>query len=261
MNIKTPSQLWLGVFVCLGFAVAAEARCLPPAKLEAATVKTVVDGDTLRLTDGRLVRLIGVNTPEMARDDRPAQPFAETATAAVSKWLGHKVWLAPGEDTQDRYGRTLAAVYRERDYAHLGEYLLTRGLGWQVSVPPNLADVACLGAAEKKARKAKRGVWQQPEITTARSLTRSDTGFRRITGSVSRVAHTRHATWIELDDSLSLRISQRDLHYFDGLHLPSLVGRELTVRGWLIYRDKHSAKHPAHMMPLRHPAMLEAIEE
>lgn len=261
MNIKTPSQSWLGVFVCLWFTVAAEARCLPPADLQPATVKTVVDGDTLRLADGRLVRLIGVNTPEMARDERPAQPFAEEATAAVRQWLGRKVWLAPGEEALDRYGRTLAAVYRERDYAHLGEYLLRRGLGWQVSVPPNLADIACLGAAEDKARKAERGVWAQPSVSAAQSLTPLDRGFRRVTGRVSRVAPTRHATWIELENALSLRVDEDDLHYFNGLHLPSLVGRELTVRGWLIYRDRHSAKHPAHMMSLRHPAMLEAIKE
>ena len=40
---------------------------------EIAVVDYIHDGDTLRLRDGRRVRLIGINTPELTRDNKPAE--------------------------------------------------------------------------------------------------------------------------------------------------------------------------------------------
>ena len=39
-------------------------------------VAKFVDGDTLILDPGEAIRLVGINTPEMARDGRPAEPLA-----------------------------------------------------------------------------------------------------------------------------------------------------------------------------------------
>ena len=57
MNSKAPGQLWLGVFVSvlyLALAPPVHALCPPPQNLQAARLDSVVDGDTLRLADGRL---------------------------------------------------------------------------------------------------------------------------------------------------------------------------------------------------------------
>ena len=45
-------------------------------------VADVHDGDTVRLVDGRKLRLIGFNTPELARDESPAEPLATEARQA-----------------------------------------------------------------------------------------------------------------------------------------------------------------------------------
>ncbi|MGV6807200.1 MAG: thermonuclease family protein, partial [bacterium] len=50
-----------------------ENRCAPFAPGEPVAVSRVIDGDTLHLVDGRRVRLIGVNTPEMGHGDEPDQ--------------------------------------------------------------------------------------------------------------------------------------------------------------------------------------------
>jgi endonuclease YncB( thermonuclease family) len=57
----------------------AQAFCPAPGKLPSVKVRHVVDGDTLRLEDGRSVRLIGLNAPELGRKGRAAEPFAEAA--------------------------------------------------------------------------------------------------------------------------------------------------------------------------------------
>ncbi|MBF3305298.1 thermonuclease family protein, partial [Pseudomonas aeruginosa] len=64
--------------VVSAFAGAAEA-CRPTGALQNVEVARVVDGDTVRLRDGRSVRLIGINAPELAHNGRTTEPFAEAA--------------------------------------------------------------------------------------------------------------------------------------------------------------------------------------
>ena len=42
-------------------------------------VKDAVDGDTLRLTDGRLVRYLGIDAPEIDHKTGRADPFGHAA--------------------------------------------------------------------------------------------------------------------------------------------------------------------------------------
>ena len=51
----------------------------PASQLEAVSVQRVVDGDTVRLRDGRSVRMIGLNTPELGKKGRSDEPFAMAA--------------------------------------------------------------------------------------------------------------------------------------------------------------------------------------
>jgi micrococcal nuclease len=78
-------------------------------KTEQATVRNVYDGDTLTLTDGRRVRLLGIDTPEL----KEKQPFAQEARDYTKSHCENKtVYLQfDNGDTQDHYGRTLAHVY------------------------------------------------------------------------------------------------------------------------------------------------------
>ena len=70
------ASLWGAFFVSglTGAPAALAAACpLLPGGQEV-VVRRVVDGDTLRLVDGRSVRLIGVNAPELGKSGGTAQP-------------------------------------------------------------------------------------------------------------------------------------------------------------------------------------------
>lgn len=99
--------------VVSAFAGAAEA-CRPTGALQNVEVARVVDGDTVRLRDGRSVRLIGINAPELAHNGRTTEPFAEAAKqrlqALVSASDG-RLALQPGRQARDHYGRTLAHLF------------------------------------------------------------------------------------------------------------------------------------------------------
>ena len=82
----------------------------------------MLDENTLRLPDGRRVRLPDVDTPELGR---PCAAQARDFTAARLAAAGD-VRLAPADPPRDHYGRLLADV--QLDGASLQEALLAAGL-------------------------------------------------------------------------------------------------------------------------------------
>ena len=61
--------------------------CVTPPNLEKATVRYAIDGDTVVLTDGRHVRLIGINAMELGHAGAADQPYATAARGALAKLL------------------------------------------------------------------------------------------------------------------------------------------------------------------------------
>jgi len=79
---------------------------------ETGRVAYVYDGDTVRLADGRHVRYIGIDTPEMDAATDRVRRLAEAAREANVKLVdGREVRLVFDVERADKYGRTLAYVY------------------------------------------------------------------------------------------------------------------------------------------------------
>ncbi|WP_133751048.1 thermonuclease family protein [Pseudomonas sp. LP_7_YM] len=244
------SAIWLG---------AANALCPAPANLPAAQVQRVVDGDTLRLNDGRSVRMIGLNAPETGKKGQSAQPFAEAAKRRLQALVDDsdgQVSLRIGEQATDRYGRTLANVYG-RDGENLEAILLAEGLGYLVAVSPNVALVDCQQAAEKAARQAGLGLWRNSPVQSADQI--GSGGFAVVSGRVSSVQHNRGGIWIELGDALVLRVAPDLVAEFDVAGLQALKGLQVEARGWVVDRSRRGGLKPGQsrwMMPITHPVML-----
>ena len=97
----------------------------------AVLVLRAVDGDTLLLEGGERVRLIGVDTPEIAHEGgRPAGRYGEEAAAFAKREMeGREVRLEYEGERLDKYGRTLAYVYREPDGFFLNAEIVKQGFG------------------------------------------------------------------------------------------------------------------------------------
>lgn len=236
------------------------AFCPTPVGLPVVGVKQVVDGDTLRLDDGRSVRLIGINAPEVAHKGRPAQHFAEQAKrrlqALVAASSG-QVAVQVGRQSKDHYGRTLAHVYAVQGQ-NLEAQLLAEGLGFQVAIAPNVALLTCQQAAERDARASRLGVWRESPLRTAAQL--NDSGFALVQGRVMKVEQNRGGLWLQLDGPLVLRVASKALPAFDQQALRALRGRTVEARGWVIDRARRGQQQSGQarwMLPLSHPAMLE----
>lgn len=224
---------------------------------EQVTVARIFDGDTVQLTDGRHLRFIAINTPERSHDNRPAEPLAEPAKRQLEALLAadKRLLLRFDQEKKDRHGRLLAHPYLHNG-RNLSQTLLQAGQGFHITVPPNLLFLDCYHEAEQTARQQQRGVWQQAYYRpqSASQLPARTTGFRRISGTVSRIGESRTAYWLNLGDNFALRLPKSDLSYFP-FAPESLLGKSLTVRGW-VYERRNELR-----MNLRHPASIEAISD
>jgi endonuclease YncB( thermonuclease family) len=269
--------VWSGVLFCALWAVfstqekspspspspspsATATACELRAGAEQVRWSLVHDGDTLTLADGRRVRVIGINTPEVA-DSGPGEPFADEATRAVRAYLSGSstVLLLPGAAHRDRYGRLLAHVFRP-DGGSLAAELLRRGLAWHVAVPPNLGYLDCYQGAQRVARTAARGVWSQ-EYLSSDHARRLQSGFRVLRAGIQRVVFKGN-WWLETDAGFALRIQSSDQSWFERSAVASWQGASVEVRGWMVNRaDSGSAKrgHLPWMLLLRHPADLRIL--
>jgi endonuclease YncB( thermonuclease family) len=241
----------------------AQAFCPAPSGLTPVAVQRVVDGDTLRLSDGRSVRMIGLNTPELGKNGRSDEPFAVVARKRLEALVAAsdgQVGLLPGKESKDHYGRTLAHVYGA-DGANLEAQMLAEGLGFQVAVAPNVDLVTCQQAAENSARQAGLGVWRQSPVLKAEQI--STSGFAVLSGRVSKVQRNRGGVWIELQDSVVLKVAPNLLGRFDAASLERLEGKQIEARGWVLDRSRRGGLKEGQarwMLPLTDPAMFQVVQ-
>lgn len=249
-------------FVSVLCAWPAQAFCPQPSGLPTVSVQRVVDGDTLKLHDGRSVRLIGINTPELAHHGRNIEPFAQAARQRLQALVnesGGRISLQVGSEARDHYGRTLAHAY-DRGGQNLEARLLAEGLGYLVAVAPNTALVVCQQAAERVARTAHLGLWAKPKVLAAEQVTSA--GFALVSGHVLKVERNRGGIWLELQGGLVLHVAGKSLAQFDWRSLQALTGQQVQARGWVIDRAKRGAVKGGQarwMLPLTHAAMLEVL--
>ena len=83
------------------FAAASAVDCSSSHYDESIIVKRIVDGDTLQLTDGRRLRLIGINTPERGKNGPPSEPLAKQAKQKLQQLVSMRIKLRWGKEKQD----------------------------------------------------------------------------------------------------------------------------------------------------------------
>ncbi len=224
-----------------------------PALPQLHSVVKVIDGDTVHLESGEKVRLIGLNAPEMAREGQPAQPYANEATTRLKALLGKPatIRLLSGVESRDRYGRQLAHGINKQGI-DITETLISEGLAFAVTIPPNIWKSSCYQKAEEDARQSKRGLWGHSVYQPKSPEQITDGGFQRIRGEVIRVNRGRNWLRLDLSHRVSIRVNQSDLSHFEGkVELFGLKGRTVTVQGWLTQRKQ------GYQIRLRHPSAIE----
>lgn len=235
------------------------ADCLAGAVAQPVQIARVTDGDTVVLSDGQRVRLIGLNTPELNAAVARDQALAGLAKQALQKFLeGEEITLIPGRDTLDSYGRTLAHI-RLADGRDAANALIAAGLGVAVAVGANTRCADALLALEHAARRARVGIWALPgERFRETPVPGSQLhGFHMLTGRVLRSSGHERKRYLEMESGLKVHLGSdwpEDTTNTQAF-LDSVTGRHVEVRGWFVSRAGRAE------LTLHHPLNLEIIEK
>ena len=246
--VLTRALLTSALFYFLGL-------CSP---LFAEQVIAVFDGDTIKLKDQRIIRIIGIDTPELGRRGKPGQPYAQTSKKRLAELIrqsNFEVELFFDAQRKDRYHRELAYV-QLADGRDAGKILLREGLATLLVIPPNVSRANHYAGIESKARKQRRNIWKEADRQPilASELTGTETGYHIIQGTVSALKTTRYNYWLTLDDKLTIKLTRKDArHYFKAATPEKLRRKKIEVRGRLYHHRKQQR------LRLRHPAYLKIM--
>lgn len=135
--------------------------------LEPITVGRVVDGDTLVTSDGRKIRLVGVNTPESTT--RHEEYGKEASNYTTSKLNGKQVWIQKDVSETDRYSRLLRIVWLSVPENDMDENeirskmfnadLVLNGYAEPSTYPPDVKYSEFFVKFAREARAANKGLW------------------------------------------------------------------------------------------------------
>lgn len=223
-------------------------------RLGAGRVAAIIDATSVRLSDGREVKLAGLATLP--------PPRAARETALAQLLLDQEVELRGASDAPDRHGRQRALLYRAGDDVPVQVALLRQG---EAVAAGDLDDPPCRNAlqqAEQQAREAGRGMWRDgtaiknPE-NTGEIMSRVGQ-FTVVEGRVNSVRSSGATTYVNFGRrwtrDFAVTVAKQQVRALEtaGLTLKALERRRVRVRGFV---GKRLGPH----IEIRHMGQIELI--
>jgi len=115
-------------------------------------VSEIVDGDTFKTIDGKVIRLTGINAPEVGK-----KYYQEAKDKLKELIYRKKIRLERDVKSGDVYGRLLRYVYV--DDLFVNSEMIRLGLAKFEEIEPNKKYSKLFLDLENKARKARRFIW------------------------------------------------------------------------------------------------------
>ncbi|CCD96304.1 conserved exported hypothetical protein [Bradyrhizobium sp. ORS 375] len=227
-----------GLTLVAAAAIASSSLAAPCAFAELGDghVSDIVDARSVRLSDGREIRLAGVEVP-------PPEQRAAAMDALGALLRDRDVVLRGDDDAPDRYGRQRAFAFVAGADQPAQSELLRQGAVLRGIDLPDRDCALSLAAAEAEARAEQRGLWKiGTVIKNAESPDDILTGvglFTVVEGKVLSVRQTGTTTYLNFARSwtrgFAVIIPKRMMAVLEGagIDVKSLANRQVRVRGWI----------------------------
>jgi len=169
-------------------------------------VKKIIDGDTIQLENGDVVRYLGIDAPELYTKGKGPEFYAQEA-ARYNKRLVFlkKVRLEFDAEKKDSYGRILAYVFVKNIFVNAE--LVKLGYARANIKPPNLKYKDMLLALQQKAIEEERGLWQENKKDTETEYIgnkRTRTFHKPSCPSVSKISEKNRIIFRSRSDALKI---------------------------------------------------------
>ena len=151
-------------------------------------VLEVIDGDTVKLSNGKLLRYIGLDTPEVRIKSNGGfkydpQPFALEAKEYNRRLVeGKPVKIEFDVDRYDRYGRLLGYCFVDDKFVNAE--LIEKGYAVIYTYPPNVKYADLFVKLQAEAREKQRGLWTSYVLIDASDAHLYVNQIRRVRGRV-----------------------------------------------------------------------------
>ena len=232
---------------------------------EVATIAETIEGDTVRLADGRIVRLAGVEAPRRpltAPEDLPWPPTDAARAGLHDLAAGASVTLLQTDGATDRHGRLHASLVLADGRWVEGE-LAAGGLVRARWLPGESSCFQSLVAIERGAREAATGLWADPQYGVLNAddpSLRSRNGlYELVEGRILSVGRGTRMVFLDFgrnvrsDFTVMVTPQLAERMAGEGVVVDALVGRRVRVRGVV-----EESGGPA--IRLNDPAELELID-
>jgi len=128
-------------------------------------VTKVIDGDTIAIEGGQVIRYIGIDTPETVHPSKPVECFGKEASNKNRELVeGKRVKLEKDISETDKYERLLCYVWV--DDIFVNDYLVRQGYAYAYTYPPDVKYSERFVQAQQEARENNRGLWKDCPITS-----------------------------------------------------------------------------------------------
>lgn len=230
-------------------------------------VQEVIDGDTIKLANGEIVRYLGIDTPELHWYKGGSwvyhpQPFAEEVKNYNSSLVkGKKVKLEFDQEKKDKRKRLLAYIYV--DDLFINAEILRQGYAFLDIRVPNVKHSKELAEAYQQAKKEKSGLWKEvsAEIITPAQVKNFSGKIKTVEGKISKILDKKKIIKLILDGEImpefSIIIYKNNLSLFrkEGVNPEKdYLNKKVRLSG-LISEYKQGYEIIVH-----HPVEIEIIE-
>lgn len=257
-------QFVIATLMCLVCAVGPGlARTVTDLPAEAGgEVLEVVDGDTVFLSSGVEVRMVGIQAPKLPLGRRgfAKWPLADEASATLDTLArGRTFTMHFGGLRMDRHGQALAHLVAANGYWLQGE-MLRLGMARVYTFPDNTALAGHMLALEREARQNRFGIWSHPfyAIRGPEELVPEIGTFQIVEGTILQAADVRGTVYLNFGEDwrtdFTVSIRKRARRTFTDEDPAAWTGRKVRVRGWLKSRN-------GPMIEATHAEQIELLED
>jgi endonuclease YncB( thermonuclease family) len=211
---------------------------------DTSVVVQVVDPLRVRMTDGRMIQLSGIDIPDL--DPYEPGPVAIAARDLLKELLEGKqarlyVTKNPSSGRISRMGDMLAHLETVEDGFWVQGVLVAAGLARVRPSDRNTEMAVPMMKLEEQAREEKKGLWADPRygILTPDTAAKADNNWGIVDGTVYSANLNRNTVYLDFDVdwhtdfTVAIDGNVRRSLEAAGIDALSLGGKHVRVRGWI----------------------------